>query len=230
MKNNIILCICVFLFFLNTCSSDYDAKKVIKKTINETKNIPIDETKNLIDLIVTTKATIDKNRTFPIEQKSIENTDGENNKKVFKMGKRAFDFINTFLTNDEIYKFATIFNKPALKSPAKVLNSITIVEFYLESIINHLFFKKDVLDKVKILDLKKIKNSLEQIFSIRKIFSNLIKQFLLDYQNNKNSIKTDDSKLKAYFDAILNKFNEKKIEVDNLKTSILATPIPNIMD
>ncbi|WP_373538276.1 CRASP family complement regulator-acquiring lipoprotein [Borreliella afzelii] len=52
-----------------------------------------------------------------------------------------------------------------------MLNSITILELNLEQIINHLSLKKDVLDKAKILDLKMIKNSLEQLFSIRKIFS-----------------------------------------------------------
>lgn len=86
--------------------------------------------------------------------------------------------------------------------------------------------KKDVLDKAKISDLKMIKNSLEQLFSIRKIFSK--KTNLLDYQKDENSIKTEDSKLETYLCAKLNQFNEKRKGVNNLKTAILLIPIPDI--
>lgn len=72
-----------------------------------------------------------------------------------------------------------------------------------------------------------IKNSLEQLFSIRKIFSKK-KQILLDYQKDENSIKTEDSKLETYLGAKLNQFNEKRKGVDNLKTAILLIPIPDI--
>lgn len=109
-----------------------------------------------------------------------------------------------------------------------MLNSITILELNLEQIINHLSLKKDVLDKAKISDLKMIKNSPEQLFSIRKIFSKKIKQILLDYQKDENSIKTEDSKLETYLGAKLNQFNEKRKGVNNLKTAILLIPIPDI--
>ncbi|WLN25619.1 MULTISPECIES: virulence associated lipoprotein [Borreliella] len=145
-----------------------------------------------------------------IELEGQDTVDSESDEQVFNIGIRAFNFINTFLTDDEIDEFTTIFSKPTLKSPAKVLNNITILEFNLEKIINHLFLKKDVLDEIKISDLKKIKNSLEQLFSIRKIFSTAIEQLLLDYQKNRSFIKTDDSKLKTYFDVMLNRFNERK--------------------
>ncbi|WKC80249.1 CRASP family complement regulator-acquiring lipoprotein [Borreliella tanukii] len=52
-----------------------------------------------------------------------------------------------------------------------------------------------------------------------------MKQLLLDYQKNKSFIKTDDSKLKTYFDVILNQFNEKSKEANNLKTAILSMPM-----
>ncbi|WP_244427560.1 virulence associated lipoprotein [Borreliella valaisiana] len=70
-----------------------------------------------------------------------------------------------------------------------------------------------------------MKNSLGQLFSIRKIFSTAIKQLLLDYQKNRSFIKTDDSKLKTYFDVMLNRFNEKSKEANNLKTVILSISI-----
>ncbi|WP_327786097.1 CRASP family complement regulator-acquiring lipoprotein [Borreliella garinii] len=53
---------------------------------------------------------------------------------------------------------------------------------------------------------------------------------LLDYQKNKKSIKTDDSKLNSYFDTLSNQLNEKNKEVKNLITTIVSTPIPKIME
>ncbi len=88
--------------------------------------------------------------------------------------------------------------------------------------------KKDALNKANTLDLEKIKNSLKQLFSIRKFFSTSIKQILLDYQKNTNSIKTEDSKLEEYLGTILNQFNEKNKEVGNLKNTILSIPIPTL--
>ncbi|WP_210379942.1 hypothetical protein [Borreliella garinii] len=74
-----------------------------------------------------------------IELEGQDTVDSESDEQVFNIGIRAFNFINTFLTDDEIDEFTTIFSKPTLKSPAKVLNNITILEFNLEKIINHLF-------------------------------------------------------------------------------------------
>ncbi|APJ09305.1 CRASP family complement regulator-acquiring lipoprotein [Borreliella afzelii] len=227
MKNNIILCMCVFLL-LNSCGADHATETAIKKHIDKTENANISETKNLIEII---KTTIDKNKLPPIEpEESQETVDSESDGEVFTIDKRAFDFINTFLTNDELDEFTTIFHKPKLQSPGQILNNIAILELNLERIINHLSLETDALDKVKISDLKKIGNSLEQFFSIRTIVSTEIKQILLDYRENKNSIKTDDSKLETYLSEKLNRFNEKKKENDNLKTTILSISISGIVD
>ncbi|WP_336510928.1 CRASP family complement regulator-acquiring lipoprotein [Borreliella valaisiana] len=75
-----------------------------------------------------------------------------------------------------------------------------------------------------------MKNSLKQLFSIRNFFAKTIKQILLDYQKNKKSIKTDDSKLNSYFDTLSNQLNEKNKGVKNLRTTIVSTTIPNIME
>ncbi|WP_421136287.1 CRASP family complement regulator-acquiring lipoprotein (plasmid) [Borreliella yangtzensis] len=235
MKNNIILCMYVFLL-LNSCSADHDTETAIKKHIdkaksshiNKTRNIYIDEIKNLIEI---PKATTDKNKISPIKPEGQKTVDSQVDGEILTIDKRAFDFISTFLAENEIDEFITIFNKPKQKSiAAKVLNTIAILELEVEKTINHLFLKKDTLDKAKTLDLKKIKNSLEQLFSIRDFFSKTVKQILLDYQKNKNSIKTDDSQLNSYFDTLLNQLNEKNKEVNNLKTTILSIPIPNIME
>lgn len=227
MKNNIILCMCVFLL-LNSCSADHDTKTAIKKHINKTKNTYIDEIKNLIE---TPKATIGKNKISPIKPEGQKTAYSQVNGEVLAIDKRAFDFISNSLAENEINKFITIFNKPKLKSTAaKILNSIAILELDVEKTINHLFLKKDALDKAKISDLQNIKNSLKQLFSIRKFFAKIIKQILLDYQKNKKSIKTDDSKLNSYFDTLSNQLNEKNKEVKNLRTTIISTPIPNIME
>ncbi len=217
---------CVFLL-LNSCSADHDTETAITKHINKTKNTYIDEIKNLIE---TPKATIGKNKISPIKPEGQKNAYSQVNGEVFTIDKRAFDFINTFLTENEIDEFIIIFHKPKLKSAATVLNTIAILELDMEKTIKHLFLKKDALDKAKISDLKKIKNSLKQLFSIRKFFAKTIKQILLDYQKNRKSIKTDNSKLNSYFDTLSNQLNEKNKEVKNLRTTIVSTPIPNIME
>ncbi|MCD2371887.1 virulence associated lipoprotein [Borreliella burgdorferi] len=220
MKNNIILCMCVFLL-LNSCTANHEAEAKIKKHVDKTKTEYINEIKNLI---ATTKEIIEKRKLLqakPVDQNPVDDT---NNKKVFEIDKRAFDFINSFLTDDEFNKFVTIFHKPTLKSPGKVLNSIAILELNIEQVINHLDSKNETLNKASSLDLEKIKNSLEQLFSIRNFFSTIIKRVLLDHQNNENSIKPDDSKSGTYFDTIYNQFNEKNKEVRNLKKTILSLP------
>ncbi|WP_327786031.1 CRASP family complement regulator-acquiring lipoprotein [Borreliella valaisiana] len=65
---------------------------------------------------------------------------------------------------------------------------------------------------------------------MRNFFAKTIKQILLDYQKNKKSIKTDDSKLNSYFDTLSNQLNEKNKGVKNLRTTIVSTTIPNIME
>ncbi|ACN93408.1 Borrelia virulent strain associated lipoprotein (plasmid) [Borreliella finlandensis] len=215
MKNNIILCMCVFLL-LNSCTVNHDTETEIKKHVDKTKNEYINEIKNLI---ATTKESIDKRKLLQSKPADQNLVDDKKNKKVFEIDKRAFDFINSFLTDDEFNKFATIFNKPTLKSPGKVLNSIAILELNLEQAIIHLDSKKDALDKANTSNLEKIKNSLKQLFSIRNFFSTIIKRVLLDHQNNENS-KSEET----YFDTIYNQFNEKNKEVRNLRKTILSPP------
>ncbi|XOU12971.1 CRASP family complement regulator-acquiring lipoprotein (plasmid) [Borreliella americana] len=224
MKNKIILCMCVFLL-LNSCNSDHDTGATLKKYADKTKNEYINEIKNLM---AATKESIDKDEMLPAKPANQNPESGKNKEKAFEIDSRAFNFINSFLTDDEFNKFVTIFHKPKLQSPNKVLNSIAILELNIEQTINQLYSKKDALSKADTSDLEKIKNSLEQLSSIRKFFSKSIKQILLDYQKNKNSIQTEDSKLEEYLGTTLNQFNDKKKEAGNLKNTILSISIPAV--
>ncbi len=47
------------------------------------------------------------------------------------------------------------------------------------------------------------------------------KHLLLDYQNNKNSIKTDKTKLGSYVVALSNQIQEKYNEAERLKSEII---------
>ncbi|WP_234932143.1 virulence associated lipoprotein, partial [Borreliella garinii] len=48
------------------------------------------------------------------------------------------------------------------------------------------------------------------------------KQLLLDYQSDKNSIKTDVSKLKSYLKILNSRTREKVTEAENLQNVILS--------
>ncbi|XOU12907.1 CRASP family complement regulator-acquiring lipoprotein (plasmid) [Borreliella americana] len=52
-------------------------------------------------------------------------------------------------------------------------------------------FQKDILDKLDISVLEKLEKAFEKILSIMKNISEILNQLLLDYQDDKNLIKTD---------------------------------------
>ncbi|WP_234930143.1 virulence associated lipoprotein, partial [Borreliella garinii] len=87
---------------------------------------------------------------------------------------------------------------------------------------DHLYPKKDTLDKLDTSNLEKLKQSLEKVLSIIKIVSEKSKQLLLDYQSDKNSIKTDVSKLKSYLKILNSRTREKVTEAENLQNVILS--------
>ncbi|WP_234930287.1 virulence associated lipoprotein, partial [Borreliella garinii] len=79
----------------------------------------------------------------------------------------------------------------------------------------------DALDELDISDLEKLKQSLEKVLSIIKIISEESKQLLLDYQSDKNSIKTDVTKLTSQVDILNNQMEKKVTEAENLQDAIL---------
>lgn len=61
----------------------------------------------------------------------------------------------------------------------------------------------------------------EKLLSIKTIVSKMSKHLLLDYQNNENSIKTDNTKLGSYVVALSNQIKEKYNEAERLKSEII---------
>ncbi|WP_246863533.1 virulence associated lipoprotein, partial [Borreliella garinii] len=53
------------------------------------------------------------------------------------------------------------------------------------------------------------------------IVSKMSKHLLLDYQNNENSIKTDNTKLGSYVVTLSNQIQEKYNEAERLKSEII---------
>ncbi|WPM06346.1 virulence associated lipoprotein (plasmid) [Borreliella sinica] len=94
-------------------------------------------------------------------------------------------------------------------------NTLDDVTVYLSS-------KKDTLEKLDILDLEKLKNSLEKLLSIKTIISNILNKLLLDYQNNENLIKTEIANFKSYINILSNQILEKSEEAKILKTDIFV--------
>ncbi len=82
--------------------------------------------------------------------------------------------------------------------------------------------KKDNLEKLDISDLDRLKNSIEKFLSIRTMISKMLAQLLLDYENNNNSIQTDNSKLNSYLASISNQIKEQNAEAIKLKNDIFS--------
>ncbi|WP_418909386.1 virulence associated lipoprotein (plasmid) [Borreliella sinica] len=82
----------------------------------------------------------------------------------------------------------------------------------IDNSIDFLCSKKDALDKLDISDIEKLKKSFDTILSIVKFVSETSKQILLDYQNDKNLIKTDTSKLRSHLYKLYDQIKEKVVE------------------
>ncbi|WP_210376908.1 virulence associated lipoprotein, partial [Borreliella valaisiana] len=108
----------------------------------------------------------------------------------------------------------------------KVLEIFSLFNLFgstLDDVVVHLYSKKDTLDKLEISDLETLKNSFEKLLSIKTIFSKISKHLLLDYQNNENLIKTDNTKLGSYVVALSNQIKEKYNEAERLKRTYVRT-------
>ncbi|WP_210372505.1 virulence associated lipoprotein [Borreliella garinii] len=106
----------------------------------------------------------------------------------------------------------------------KVLEIFSLFNLFgstLDDVVVHLYSKKDTLGKLDTSNLKRLKNLFEKLLSIKTIVSKMSKHLLLDYQNNKNSIKTDKTKLGSYVVALSNQIQEKYNEAERLKSEII---------
>lgn len=91
-----------------------------------------------------------------------------------------------------------------------------------------LYPKKDALDKLEISNLEKLKNSFEKLLSMKSIVSDMLNQLLLDYQDDKNFIKTDTTKLESHTTTLQNQILEKNKEGTELVEDILS--IKDLLD
>ncbi|MBB6031920.1 hypothetical protein HNR35_000923 [Borreliella spielmanii] len=135
--------------------------------------------------------------------------------------KRTYAVLNDIDTN-EFKKFSEIIILS--KQTEGIFNSFNSFGATIEDTFVFLLYpnKKDNLDKLEISDLEKLKNSIEKFLSIKTIISKTLTQFLLDYENNNNHIKTDSSKLKSYLATIANQIEEQNKEALKLKNDMLS--------
>ncbi|MBB6043498.1 virulence associated lipoprotein (plasmid) [Borreliella yangtzensis] len=133
--------------------------------------------------------------------------------------RRNFYTILNIDTKD-LKEFSSIL-EPGNRVPALVIPLAYLGDTF-DKVIDHLYPKKDTLEKLDISDLEKLKQSFEKLLSIIKIASEESKQLLLDYRNDKNSIKTDFTKRTSYIDTLSNQMEKKVAEADNLRDVILS--------
>ncbi|WP_420025764.1 virulence associated lipoprotein [Borreliella valaisiana] len=92
----------------------------------------------------------------------------------------------------------------------------------IDDVIVYLHSKKDTIDKLDTLDSDKLKNSFEKLLSTKTIVSEMLNQLLLDYQNNKNLIKTNPTKLKSHVIELYKQLVKKREESEKLKSDIFS--------
>ncbi|MCD2375500.1 virulence associated lipoprotein [Borreliella burgdorferi] len=99
-------------------------------------------------------------------------------------------------------------------------------QFRFEAIIKLLLDKKSNLMLLDIPNLKRIKICLENFLALRTTFRELVKQLLNDYSNNKEFIKSENSKLgdylnKAFSDIVLS-MNKNPINLEQEIRNIIV--------
>ncbi|WP_418905146.1 virulence associated lipoprotein (plasmid) [Borreliella finlandensis] len=119
----------------------------------------------------------------------------------------------------ELKEFANIIqdiNK--LASVVSIFNSFSAIGGALDIASDHLYFKKDNLDKLDMADLEMLKNSFEQILYIKGSVAGKVKKLFLDYKN----LKTDINKLKSYSNELVNEIKQQALEAENLEELIVS--------
>lgn len=92
----------------------------------------------------------------------------------------------------------------------------------IDDVIVGLYSKKDTLNKLEILDLENLKNSFEKLLSTKTIVSEMLSQLLLDYLNDKNLIKRDNTNLKFHVHILLKQIVKKSEETEKPKSEIIS--------
>nr|AAU85949.1 hypothetical protein BGP099 [Borreliella bavariensis PBi] len=92
----------------------------------------------------------------------------------------------------------------------------------IDDVIASLYSKKDTLNELEILDLKNLKNLFEKLLSTKTVVSEILNQLLLDYKDDKDFIKTNNTKLKSHVYALLKQIIKKSEETEKLKSNIIS--------
>ncbi|WP_309546644.1 virulence associated lipoprotein [Borreliella bavariensis] len=146
-------------------------------------------------------------------------TVSDNTERSKAYRKLIYGILNDMNTN-ELKKFSEII---ILANEVEgIFNTASALEGNIDYVIVHLYLKKDNLDKLEILDLEKLKDLFEKLLSTKETISKRLKQLLLDYQDDKNSIEKDTAKLKLHVNEIIKQIEEKQEEAEKLKSDILS--------
>ncbi len=143
----------------------------------------------------------------------------DNTERSIRYRKRTYGALNDIDT-DKLKEFSKIIMLSG--QTQGLFNTLNFFGTALDDMIVCLYPKKDILDKLEISDLQKLKNLLEKLLSTKADVSKMLNQLLLDYQNNENSIQKDTNKLKSYVITLCNQTEEKQKEAENLKNEIFT--------
>ncbi len=240
MKYYTIISIFVFLF-LTACNPDSNTneKRTLSKGIISNQNADSDKrikNKLLDDLInLIEKANADREKYVkkmeeePSDQYGMlavfggmywaesprELISDTSSERSIRYRRHVYSVLLNAIETNELNKFSEI----RILS-IKVLEIFSLLNLFgstLDEVVVHLYSKKDILDKLDTSNLKRLKNLFEKLLSIKTIVSKMSKHLLLDYQNNENSIKTDNTKLGSYVVALSNQIQENIMKQKGLK-------------
>ncbi|WP_418457393.1 virulence associated lipoprotein [Borreliella andersonii] len=238
MKYHTIVSIFVFLF-LNACNPDSNinqnnSKKGLKteKILNkQIKNTLLDDLKNLIETANADRKKYEKKlEEEPSNQYGISifkeiywvasyETVADNTERSKNYRKFTYATLNPINTN----KLSNL-SKILIQSKQKTLLFDTFCSFgsTFDTVINHLYPKKDTLDTLSVSDLKRLKNSFEKLLSIKTDISKILEQLLLDYKDYINSAKTNIAKLESHLTELYKQITKKSFQATELKNNILS--------
>ncbi|SCW42335.1 lipoprotein, partial [Borreliella japonica] len=143
-----------------------------------------------------------------------------NTNRSIRYRRRVYTILS-LIDDNELKEFSNIISIAGIYE--SLLATFNYLGGAIDNSIDFLHPKKDALDKLDISDLKKLKKSFDTILSTVKFVSETAKQILLDYQNDKNLIKTDTSKLRSHLNTLYNQIKEKVEEARRLEKDILSS-------
>ncbi|WP_373584958.1 CRASP family complement regulator-acquiring lipoprotein [Borreliella afzelii] len=196
------------------------------------KNMLLNDLRNLIEKANADKEKYEKRlKEEPTDQYGIgafkrlrwheepRETVSDNSERSKAYRKLTYGILNDMDTS-ELKKFSEII---ILANEVEgIFNTSSALGGNIDYMIIHLYPKKDNLDKLEISDLENLKDLFEKLLSTKAIVSKMLKQLLLDYQDNKNFIQTDTTKLKLHVEEIIKQIEENQKKAEKLKSDILS--------